>query len=117
MGGRMWNYVVDDGGTPRLPNYAFTNATASGNTQVVAAQAGLRIRVVSYGVAVIGAVNVKFQSATTDISATFPLGAKGTLVMPFSETGWFQTNVGAALNINLSAATTTGCQVVWIQAT
>jgi hypothetical protein len=58
--------------------------------------------------------SIKFQSNASDISATFPLGANGGLVMPFNEHGWFQTNVGEPLLINLSVGTATGIQINYI---
>jgi hypothetical protein len=74
----------------------------------------MSIRVISVAIVSTLANNVKFQSAANDISATFPLGANGGLVMSFNEHGWFQTNVGEALNINLSVGTLTGIQINYI---
>jgi hypothetical protein len=90
------------------------NPSGTGNTAVVAAVAGARYRVLSVALVSTLANNVKFQSNTTDISATFPLGANGGFILPFNEHGWFQTAVGEALNVNLSVATATGVQVQYI---
>ena len=92
----------------------FLNASALGATQILAAQTGMSIRVISIAIVATTATTVKFQSATNDISATFPLGANGGLVMSFNEHGWFQTNVGEALNINLGTAVATGVQINYI---
>lgn len=89
----------------------FVNASSLGSTQVVAAAAGGRIRVFSVAAVAGGAASVKFQSAATDISATFALAANGGFVLPFNEHGWFETAVGEALNINLSAAVATGVSI------
>jgi hypothetical protein len=91
------------------------NPAATGNTTIAAAEAGARFRVL--GVAMISTLanSVKFQSNTTDISATFPLGANGGFVLPFNEHGWFETALGEALNVNLSVATATGVQVQFIK--
>lgn len=106
--------VIDETGVVRTVQRAFANATASGNTQVVAAQAGLRVRVLSYAIVCLLAVNVKFQSATTDISAALPFAANGGVVVPYNVQGLFQTASDEALNVNLSLATTVGVNVVWI---
>lgn len=92
----------------------FVNTSATGATQIVAAAPGMSIRVISAAVVSTIANNVKFQSAATDISALFPLGANGGIVLSFNEHGWFQTNPGEALNINMSVATATGIQINYI---
>lgn len=92
---------------------ALANPSASGQSEVIAAKAGAAIRVLGLAVVATTANAVKFQSASTDISATFPLGANGGLVLPYTEHGWFQTAVGEALNINMGTATATGVHVVF----
>lgn len=93
----------------------FVNTSATGDTAVVAAPSATgRIRVLGVTVVSTLANNIKFRSATTDITALFPLGANGGFVLPFNEHGWFQTNPGEALNINMSVATATGVQVHYI---
>ncbi len=91
------------------------NPATTGNTQLVAAATGARYRVLQAAIVSTAANTVKFQSATTDISASWPLGANGGIVLPYNEHGWFETNVGEALNINLSAATATGVQIQYIK--
>lgn len=94
--------------TSRLRNGAVTallNATTSGNTSLVAAAGtGLMIRVVSVIVTAETATTVKFQSATTNITCNFFVGATGGFVLPHNDEGWFQTAANEALNLNLSAA-------------
>lgn len=112
--------VVMDATTRRSveTTISFANPSSSGNTQVVAAQgAGVKIRVLSLVIVSTIAQTVKFQSATTDISAGFPVAANGGIVLPPNDHGWVQTADNEALNINLSAATATGVQVVWIPVT
>jgi hypothetical protein len=89
----------------------FLNASSLGATVVLAAQAGMSIRVISAAIVATTATTLKFQSASTDISATWPLGANGGLVLPFNEHGWFQANVGEALNVNLGSAVATGVHI------
>jgi len=101
---------------PQQPSIksTFVNASSLGATQIIAAQTGMSIRVISMAVVTTLVNSVKFLSAAADISATFPLGANGGLVCSFNEHGWFQTNEGEALSINLSVATATGVQINYI---
>lgn len=93
---------------------AFVNASASGSTEIVAAKTGKSIRVVSAAIVTTLANSVKFLSASTDISATWPLGANGGIVLPYNDHGWCQTADSEALNINLSASTATGVHVEYV---
>ena len=95
-------------------NLGATTAS-SGATALVAAAAGCKYRVLQVAVVSTLANSVKFQSASTDLTGTFPLGANGGLVLPFCEHGWFETNVNEALNINMTVATSTGIQIQYIK--
>lgn len=106
--------AFDAGGKERHIAFAFSNPSASGNTQLVAAQGGLKIVVLEVCVITSSAMSVKFQSATNDISCAWPLATNGGMVLPLSEHGWMQTNIGEALNINLSLAFNTAVQIAWI---
>lgn len=88
---------------------------SSGANQLVAAATGAKYRVLQVAVVATTAVSVKFQSGTTDITGTFPLGANGGVVLPYNEHGWFETAAGEALNINLSGAVSTGVQIQYIK--
>jgi hypothetical protein len=91
------------------------NPSAAATATLVAAVAGKKYRVLSAVIVTTIANNVNFESNSTDISAVFPLGANGGLVLPFNEHGWFETAVGEALGITLSVATPTGVQVQYIE--
>ena len=93
---------------------AFVNASALGSTAVIAAVSGRSIRVVSAAIVTTLANGVKFLSGSTDISATWPLGANGGIVLPYNDHGWCETVVGEALNINMSVATATGVHIEYI---
>jgi len=93
---------------------AFVNASSLGSNAVVSAVNGKSIRVTGVALVTTLANSVKFLSAATDISATFPLGANGGIVLPFNEHGWFQTHSGEALNLNLSVATATGLSITYV---
>ena len=110
--------MVDETGTVRTVNRSFVNATLSGNTELVATQGpGVRIRVLSVTFLALLAVTIKFQSATTDITAGFPIAINGGIALPYNPHGLFQTGANEALNINLSLATSVGVNVTWVQAT
>lgn len=97
---------------------AYANATAGGNTQVVAAQgAGASIRVLAVAVLTSADVAVKFRSATTDISSSKEIAAKGGFVLPLNPQGWYQTAANEALNINLSGAANVGVDITWVPIT
>lgn len=99
--------------TPHV-NVAANPSTAT-DTQLVAGATGAKYRVLSVAIVTTLANNVLFKSATTAISATFPLGANGGVVLPFNEHGWFETASGQALNFTTSAATACGVQVQYIK--
>jgi len=91
------------------------NPATSGNTTLVAGSTGAKYRVLQVAIVTTLSNAVKFQSNTTDISATFPLGANGGIVLPFNEHGWFETNAGEALNVNLGSSTATGVQIQYVR--
>lgn len=86
-----------------------------GANELVAAATGAKYRVLALSIIATTAVSAKFQSGTTDITGTFPLGATGGFVLPFNEHGWFETASGEALNLNLSAAVSCGLQLHYIK--
>lgn len=97
-------HVVVEGG--QTHNTTFLNATASGDTQVVALVAGQRIRVVwliisNQDSAVIA---VHLRSDNTAITGNIDLAADGGGFTMNTHPGYFcQTEEGEALDINLSA--------------
>ena len=110
--------LIDENSSLRSVSRSFVTATSSGNTQLVAAQGvGVRVRLLSLFVMAASAVDVKFQSATSDISATWSVSANGGFVLPVNEHGWFQTGQNQALNVNLSSNVSVGVQATWCTAT
>ena len=93
---------------------AFLTTASAGSNILVTAPTGMQIRVLAVAVVSTLTNSIKFQSAANDISATFPLGANGGLVLPYNDHGWFICNVGEALNINLGTATSTGVSITYI---
>ena len=95
-------------------NVAANPSTAT-DTELVAAATNAKYRVLSVAIVTTLANNVLFKSGTSAISATFPLGANGGIVLPFNEHGWFETTAGQSLNFTTSAATACGVQVQYIK--
>ena len=97
---------------------AFVNATASGNTQVVAAVVGKKIRVIGDKIINSGAsvIAVKYQSSTTDITPTDDAAENGGGWTNTPARGFlFETAVNEALNINLGAGGTVGGHVQYVE--
>ena len=101
--------------------YAKTiTASASGNTEVVAAITGKKIKVIAYELIANGDTNVKFQSSTNDISgstlwylATNSGVAKPVTMINNQPIVLLQTNSGEALNVNLSASQSVSGSVLY----
>jgi len=94
--------------------YAKIVATGSGDTEVVAAVTGKKIRVIAVSLVATTATAIKFRSATTDITGSMGFANNGGLTQE-SVTGLFETVAGAALNINSSAAVVVGGFVTYIE--
>ena len=97
--------VAYGGGHEATIKQAFVNATAAGNTQVIAAVTGKKLRVlwVLVGNSGSAVVDVNFQSSASAITATQPLAVDGGF-MANCQPSWFcETVAGEALNVNLSA--------------
>jgi len=92
--------------------YAPISATGSGNTEVVGAVSGKRIRVIAYAVIANATVSIKFRSGTTDITGSMRVVEGGGIAHAY-DGGLFQTAEGQALNINLSNNATVGGYVVY----
>ena len=92
--------------------YAPINATSFGDTQIIPAVSGKRIRVIAYAVIANATVSIKFRSGTTDITGSMRIVEGGGIAHAY-DGGLFQTAVGQALNINLSANATVGGYVVY----
>jgi hypothetical protein len=91
---------------------AIVNVSAAGDTTLVGAVTGKKIRVKSFHLVnqVATANSVKFRTGTTDLHAALPLPlavGMGVFANPIPEPGayLFETAAGALLAINLSAAT------------
>ncbi|MDR3582579.1 MAG: hypothetical protein P4L67_04870 [Candidatus Pacebacteria bacterium] len=102
------------GAVPTAPLYATFTASSSGNTQVVASSAGKQIVVLQWSATANGTVNVKWQSATTDISGLRYMIQYASAGGSYSPIGRFRTASSAALNINLSGAVSVSGEVAYV---
>ena len=96
--------VSGDGSCPDGVVHVKIVASASGATSVVALVSGKKIRALRLSVVANGAVNVKFQSNSTDITGRWFLTQFASGGGGYCPVGLFETAVGEALNINLSAS-------------
>lgn len=108
--------TIYSGTTALTPSYATVVASASGATSLVSAVTSKKIRVLALYLVSNGTVNVKFQSHTTptDLTGLAYLVANTGFVLPYNPVGWFQTNSGEQLDINLSAAIAVGGTLVYV---
>jgi len=90
---------------PALKNAAISGATLGNNT-LVAAATGKKIRVHSLFIVSAGATTVRFESGAGGdaLTGVMTFAAGMSMVLPFSELGWFETDQGELLNMELSAA-------------
>lgn len=94
--------------------YGVINTASSGDTTIVPAIAGMRIRVVGYTALAAGAVVVTWKSDSTALSGPMTIGGSVGLSMAQnqstdqSEFGIIQTAPGGALVLGLSAAVQVG---------
>jgi len=101
--------------------YSTIETSSSGNTTIVPAVTGRKIRVLNYTLIASGAVSVIWKSgAATNISGTMALAANGgmapscSISSPAGMLGVFETNIGEGLVLNLSAAVQVGGHLVYI---
>lgn len=94
---------------------AIANPSTATTTQLVAAVTNKKYRVLAVAAVTTLANNINLESGTTDITAVFPLGANGGIVLPYNEHGWCETAAGEALGVTTSAATAAGVQVLYVE--
>jgi hypothetical protein len=91
------------------------NPSTATLTSLVGAVAGKKYRVVALAIVSTAANNVNLESGTNDITAVWPLGANGGIVLPYNEHGWCETNVNEALGVTTSAATACGVHIRYVE--
>jgi len=108
--------VMFAGTTALTPKFAQIAVSSSGDNSIVASVTSKKIRVLALKIVGNGAVNVKWRSATTDITGLSYFAAAGDgEVLPFNPLGWFETAVTSALQVNLSAAVAVGGHLTYIE--
>lgn len=94
---------------------AVVSASSSGANEIVAAVSGKRISVVGWHVSPGGAVNMKWQSASTDVTGLYyASGAGDDKGASIGCAQWFSTAAGEALNLNLSGAVAVSGVVAYV---
>ena len=84
--------------------FAVIDSATSGNTTLVSADPGGKIRVLAINFIAAGAVNVAFTSAGLPITGPYPLVAQSGAALGYSPVGHFQTVENQALVMTLDAA-------------
>jgi hypothetical protein len=107
--------ILYSGTTALTPKYAFVNATAPGNTVVVAAVAGKKIRVLRWQASANSATTVRFRSGSTEISPAYYFAQYKDGGGSYCPVGHFETAANTALNVDLSVAGTVGVAVVYVE--
>lgn len=101
--------------TALTPKFAVIQASSSGTNAIVTAVTGKKIRVLAYNFMANGAVNAKWQSASTDKTGLKYLAANTGIVAGYNKVGWFETASDEALNLNLSGAVAVGGELVYVE--
>jgi glycine cleavage system protein P-like pyridoxal-binding family len=106
--------VIYDNGNKLTIKKIPVAVSASGT--LVAAVVGCQIRVIAFALTSSGTVNVKFQSHTTgDLTGLFYEIANTGFVLSPNTWGWFETVVGEALDISLSAGIPVGGVLTYVE--
>lgn len=95
--------VFPVGGSIITVKRAVIDDTGGGDTTVVAAVSGKRIRVLGLAFAVGAADNVTFKSGSTALSGAIELLADSPYILPFTRFGWMETATGEALVFTVGA--------------
>jgi len=106
--------LYDSQGNQLIPQFASISVSSAGDSQLVAAVANKRIRVINYALMANGTVNVKFRGGADDKTGLLYLVANAGVAPGEARYGHFQTGLGQALNINLSAAIAVGGHLTYV---
>ena len=97
-------YIRNPNNDNVLVKYAVIDAHLTGDTTLVAAVAGKKIRVISMFYLAAATVSVRFESGTggTSLTGNLQHTAQTGVVLNYNEDGWFETAAGALLNLELT---------------
>lgn len=109
---------VNDQGDMAIPQSAPVSIAASG--ELIAGVAGQKIRVIALAVSAAGGANdITFQTddgvSPVALTGAMGLAADGTLVLGENPYGWFETESGDDLRLNLGAATLVAGVIVYVR--
>ena len=99
--------------------FAKIDISASGDSTIVAAVNGLKIRVITYVIASDINTKLKFKSASTDLTGPMSVGAYSNIfngntdLMPGGLIGVLETQPGEALILNSTVAAAVGGHIVY----
>lgn len=104
-------------GVPTLRAYehAIIDENTSGDQEIVAAAASLKILPISYDIVVAGAVTLRWKSATTNKSGARSLAANGGWVKGWNPGGHFKCGTNEPLNLNLSASVQVSGELTYVK--
>lgn len=96
---------------------AMIDAAISGDNTLVAPIPNTKIRVLAVFLVAAAAVNARFESAAggSALSGQMNLAANGGFVLPFNPGGWFETNAGELLNLELSGAVSVDGSLTYVE--
>ena len=99
--------------SPADIKFAKIDVSTSGASPIVAAVAGVKIRAISFFAVAGGAVEVKWQSDSTDLTGFMAVAVNGGISAE-SDPGLFETAEGEILNINIGSNIQVGGGLVYI---
>jgi hypothetical protein len=94
---------------------ASISVASSGANELVSATGGQTTKVYAIFLVVAAAVNIKFQSAATDLTGLMTMTASGSLVLDNSGEPWFTTATNEAFNLNLSGAVQVSGRIYYVK--
>ena len=99
-----------------VPQFAVIDVSDLGDNTIVAAVAGKKIRVLSVFLSAIGGLNVvRFESGASGTALTGPMALTDTVshIFGLNGFGWFETDAGQLLNMELTLALQVGGCLVY----
>lgn len=108
---------MSSNGVALTAGYAVIAASGTDNT-IVAAVATKKIRVLAFNMISQVGVNARFQSGTGAsnlLTGTYFISSNGGLVAGYNPMGWFESSGNNLLNLKLSAATSIGGSLTYLE--
>lgn len=110
-------YIFGDNGERLEVKPIKISCSSSGDNTIVSLVSDKKIRVLSWDLISNGIVNVKWKSSsTTELTGLYYLIANTGIAKSFTELGfYFETSIGEALVLNLSAAIAVGGSINYVE--